>query len=413
MSIGVQLPELGESVVEGTVARWLVKEGDRVERDQPIVEVTTDKVDAEIPAPVAGVIEKILAVEGTTIAVGAELARIAEGATAAVAPTAPAASAPNAAAGGAQRATPVAKKMADEASLDLRGVAGTGPGGRVTKHDVRREAGSAAVAASAPPTSAPARAPRASAAREPAGAKPAFLAYQLQQGDKLIPMTPLRRLVAEHMVLSKRVSPHVGTVAEIDMQGVVRVRNEHKRSFQEAHGFGLTFLPFLVHAAVRALREYPRLNASVLEDAIVEKKDIHLGIAVETEKGLVVPVVRHADRLSLTGLAETVEDLSTRARSKKLSADELKGGTFTISNPGRYGNLYGFAIINQPQVGILRMGEIVKRPVVREVGGEDAIVVRPIMHLALSYDHRAVDGAPANGFLHRVRELLEAAEFDL
>jgi len=226
-------------------------------------------------------------------------------------------------------------------------------------------------------------------------------------------MTPLRRLVAEHMVLSKRVSPHVGTGAESDMHGIVRVREQQKRSFQEAHGFALTFLPFIVHAAVRALREYPRLNASVLEDAIVEKKDIHLGIAVETEKGLVVPVVRHADRLSLAGLAESVEDLSSRARSKKLSADELKGGTFTISNPGRYGNLYGFAIINQPQVGILRMGEIVKRPVVREIEGEDAIVVRPIMHLALSYDHRAVDGAPANGFLHRVRELLEAAEFDL
>jgi 2-oxoglutarate dehydrogenase E2 component (dihydrolipoamide succinyltransferase) len=164
---------------------------------------------------------------------------------------------------------------------------------------------------------------------------------------------------------------------------------------------------------VRALREFPRLNASVTEDAIIEKKDIHVGVAVETEKGLVVPVARHADRLSLAGLAQAVEDLASRARSKKLSPDELKGGTFTISNPGRHGNLYGFAIINQPQVGILRMGEIVKRPVVRTVVGEDAIVIRPIMHLALSYDHRAVDGAPANGFLHRVRQLLEEAEFDL
>jgi 2-oxoglutarate dehydrogenase E2 component (dihydrolipoamide succinyltransferase) len=226
-------------------------------------------------------------------------------------------------------------------------------------------------------------------------------------------MTPLRRLVAEHMVLSKRVSPHVGTVAEIDMSGVTRVRDAHKRAFEEDHGFGLSFLPFVVHATVRALREFPRLNASVLEDAIVEKKDIHIGIAVETEKGLVVPVARHADRLSLAGLAQALEDLANRARSKKLSADELKGGSFTVSNPGRFGNLYGFAIINQPQVGILRMGEIVKRPVVRRLDGEDAIVIRPIMHLALSYDHRAVDGAPANGFLHRIRELLEEAEFDL
>jgi 2-oxoglutarate dehydrogenase E2 component (dihydrolipoamide succinyltransferase) len=226
-------------------------------------------------------------------------------------------------------------------------------------------------------------------------------------------MTPLRRIVAEHMVYSKHTSPHVGTVAEIDMSGVERVRNEHKRQFQQTHGFSLTFLPFVVHATVRALREFPALNASVLEDSIVEKQAIHVGIATETEKGLVVPVVRHADRLSLSGLAASIEDLSSRARSKKLSADELRGGTFTLSNPGRQGNLYGFAIINQPQVGILRMGEIVKRPVVRGLDGEDAIVIRPMMHLALSYDHRAVDGAPANGFLYRVRELLEEAEFDL
>jgi 2-oxoglutarate dehydrogenase E2 component (dihydrolipoamide succinyltransferase) len=209
------------------------------------------------------------------------------------------------------------------------------------------------------------------------------------------------------------VSPHVGTVAEVDLAGVVRVRDAHKDEFRAAHGFPLSFLPFIVHACVRALREYPMLNASVLEDAIVEKQAIHVGIAVETEKGLVVPVVRHADRLSLAGLAETVEDLARRARSKRLSPDELKGGTFTISNPGRDGNLFGFAIINQPQVGILRMGEVVKRAVVRSIGGEDAIVIRPIMYLALSYDHRAVDGAPANAFLHRIRELLEEAEFDL
>ena len=226
-------------------------------------------------------------------------------------------------------------------------------------------------------------------------------------------MSPLRKLVAEHMVYSKRTSPHVGTVAEVDMGGVAAVRDAHKRAFQAANGMPLTFLPFIVHATVRALREFPALNASVLEDAIVEKRDIHIGVAVETDKGLVVPVVRHADRLSLAGLAAALEDLSSRARSKKLTADELKGGTFTVSNPGRDGNLYGFAIINQPQVGILRMGEIVKRPVVRDSGGQDAIVIRPIMHIALSYDHRAVDGAPANGFLHRVRVLLEEAEFDL
>jgi 2-oxoglutarate dehydrogenase E2 component (dihydrolipoamide succinyltransferase) len=215
------------------------------------------------------------------------------------------------------------------------------------------------------------------------------------------------------MVYSKRTSPHVGTVAEIDMSAVAGLRRANKARFEELHGVSLTFLPFIVHAVVRALRENPALNASVIEDAIVEKRAINIGIAVETEKGLMVPVVRDVDRLSLAGMASAIEDLSLRARNKKLSADDLRGGTFTVTNPGRKGNLYGFAIINQPQVAILRVGEMVKRPVVRTIGGEDAIVIRQMMHLALSYDHRAVDGAPANAFLYRVRELLEGADFDL
>jgi 2-oxoglutarate dehydrogenase E2 component (dihydrolipoamide succinyltransferase) len=409
MATVVRLPELGESVVEGTVSRWLVKEGDRVERDQPLVEVTTDKVDAEIPSPVAGVVESLMAAEGEVVAVGAALVSIAsEGAPAQAAPAAAAAPAAE-----APRATPLAKRVASQSQVDLREVAPSGAGGKVTKRDVEEHLRTAAAPAAAPAPAPAARQPAAARPAADAERRPAYLQYTLQEGDRVIPMTPLRRLVAEHMVVSKRVSPHVGTVAEVDMAGVVRVRDAHKRAFEQANGFGLSFLPFIVHATVRALREFPRLNASVLEDAIVEKKDIHVGIAVETDKGLVVPVVRHADRLSLAGLAQAVEDLAVRARSKKLSPDELKGGSFTVSNPGRHGNLYGFAIINQPQVGILRMGELVKRPVVRTVGGEDAIVIRPIMHLALSYDHRAVDGAPANGFLHRVRELLEEAEFDL
>jgi 2-oxoglutarate dehydrogenase E2 component (dihydrolipoamide succinyltransferase) len=302
--------------------------------------------------------------------------------------------------------------VAERTGVDLAAVTPTGASGRATRADVERSAraGATRPAAAADAPSAP---QPTDVGPAPGARRPAYLTYQLQPGDEVIPMSPLRRLVAEHMVLSKRVSPHVGTVTEIDMGGVARVRDLHKREFQEAHDFPLSFFPFVIHATVRALREFPQLNASVLEDAIVEKRDIHIGIAVETEKGLVVPVVRQADRLSMAGIAEAVEDLASRARSKKLSPDELKGGTFTVSNPGRDGNLYGFAIINQPQVGILRLGEIVKRPVVRTVGGEDAIVIRPIMHLALSYDHRAVDGAPANAFLHRVRELLEEAEFDL
>ena len=442
MAISVRVPELGESVTTGTIARWLVKEGERVELDQPLVEITTDKVDAEIPAPVAGVITALLAAEGETVAIGAEIARLDEGASAAAGsaaakPAGAARPAPSTLARPAaapapvpegSRASPMAKRAAEDAGVSLGGVSGTGPSGRVMKADVEAarnaraetqaeraalEAPEAPALSPSPAAKAPAKKSAAALAARDAETKARFGSYAIQEGDRVIAMSPLRKLVAEHMVYSKRTSPHVGAVAEIDMGGVAAVRDAQKRAFESAHGFGLTFLPFIVHAAVRALREFPALNASVLEEAIVEKRDIHMGIATETDKGLVVPVVRNADRLSLAGLAAAIEDLASRARSKKLTADELKGGTFTISNPGRKGNLYGFAIINQPQVGILRMGEMVKRPVVRSVDAQDAIVIRPMMHLALSYDHRAVDGAPANGFLYRVRELLEQAEFDL
>ena len=448
MSIDVELPSLGESVFEGTVARWLVSEGEMVEVDQPIVEVTTDKVDAEIPAPAAGMIEEIVAGEGTVVEVGGVLARIDPDAKAdsvaadvsAKVPAAPAAPEPlptrddtvSPAPGEGREdeevaATPVARRIAEEAAIDLREVRGTGSGGRVTKEDVLRHGG-----AGAPPSTDEGAtghgSPLASASggregtpppRPPVPSSPPLrsarhrFGYELQPGDRVIPMSPMRRIIAEHMVYSKRTSPHVGTVAEADLTRVVRFRKRHKDAFVETHGVPLTFLPFVVHATVRALREFPALNSSVVEDAIVEKRHIHIGVATETEKGLVVPVIRDADRLSLAGIAMAIHDLSSRAREKRLSADDLRGGTFTVSNPGRRGNLYGFAIINQPQVGILRMGEIAKRPVVRSLEGEDAIVIRTMMYLALSYDHRAVDGAPANGFLYRIREILEACEFEI
>ena len=434
MSIEVELPSLGESVFEGTIARWLVSEGEVVEVDQPIVEVTTDKVDAEIPAPSAGMIEQILVAEGDVIEIGAVLARIDPDAKPNAAPSTEPASVPgpepvakiaadpvvSADARETVPATPVARRLADEASIDLRDVSGTGSAGRVTKDDVIRHQGVASEAVMpapqapssqeqpslAPPPSMPPRA--AAPARRPA---PSF-GYELQEGDRVIPMSPMRKIISDHMVYSKRTSPHVGTVAEADLSNIVRLRNQHKKVFQENYGVALTFLPFIVHATVRALREFSALNASIVEDSIIEKKHIHLGVATETEKGLVVPVIRDADRLSLAGMAMAIDELASKARNKRLSADDLKGGTFTVSNPGRRGNLYGFAIINQPQVGILRMGEIAKRPVVRTLEGEDAIVIRTMMYLALSYDHRAVDGAPANGFLYRIRELLEAAEFE-
>ena len=441
MSIDVQLPSLGESILEGTVSRWLVGQGEMVEVDQPIVEVTTDKVDAEIPSPVAGMIEQIVVREGEVVAIGAVLARIDPDAKAGATPPrepaklpsamppaaspamASATSAPASAAARAEfvPATPVARRIAEDADIDLRAVKGTGSAGRVTKDDVVRHQTPAA--SSSPAMTSPvAAAPAASAGAPSAQAKPAApaaagkrsqFAYALAPGDRVIPMSPMRRIIAEHMVYSKRTSPHVGTVAEVDLSAVVRLRNQHKKAFEKSTGISLTFLPFVVYATVRALRDFPALNASVVEDSIIEKQDIHVGVATETEKGLVVPVVRNADRLSLSGTAQAIHELATRARDKKLSADDLKGGTFTISNPGRQGNLYGFAIINQPQVGILRMGEIAKRAVVRSLEGEDAIVIRTMMYLSLSYDHRAVDGAPANGFLFRIRELLEAGDFAL
>lgn len=428
MSVSVEVPSLGESVVEGTVARWLVAEGDAVALDQIIVELTTDKVDVEIPSPCAGVVEKILVAVDETVEVGAQLAIIDETGTAARAPksvspsaaqtpatpappSSPPATSPIPA---APAPTPLAKRAADAAGIDPSEITGSGGRGRVTQADVRSQ-----VAAPVQPAPSPETAPtQTSTPTRPApqsAPRPGAQTYgpSIEEGDRVIPMSRLRKLVADHMVYSKRTSPHVGTVAEIDMSAVAAVRRANKASFEQTQGIGLTFLPFIVHAVVRALRENPALNASVIEDAIVERRSINIGIAVETDKGLMVPVIRNADRLSLAGMAAAIDDLSTRARTKKLSADDLRGGTFTISNPGRKGNLYGFAIINQPQVGILRMGEMVKRPVVRTVDGEDAIVIRSMMHLALSYDHRAVDGAPANGFLFRIRELLESADFDL
>jgi 2-oxoglutarate dehydrogenase E2 component (dihydrolipoamide succinyltransferase) len=444
MSIEVELPSLGESVYEGTIARWLVSEGEVVEIDQPIVEVTTDKVDAEIPAPSAGMIEQILVAEGDVVEIGAVLAKIDPDAKPNAAPStepaslpgsepvaqSAAASAPSRDAGTEVPATPVARRLADEASIDLRDVSGTGSAGRVTKEDVIRHQDVASAPPEPPPLATPPPAPvsqvepsvspppstpprSAPQARPPAARRPApSFGYELQDGDRVIPMSPMRKIISDHMVYSKRTSPHVGTVAEADLSNIVRLRNQHKKVFQENYGVALTFLPFIVHATVRALREFSALNASIVEDSIIEKKHIHLGVATETEKGLVVPVIRDADRLSLAGTAMAIDELASKARNKKLSADDLKGGTFTVSNPGRQGNLYGFAIINQPQVGILRMGEIAKRPVVRSLEGEDAIVIRTMMYLALSYDHRAVDSAPANGFLYRIRELLEAAEFE-
>jgi 2-oxoglutarate dehydrogenase E2 component (dihydrolipoamide succinyltransferase) len=414
-TITVTLPQMGESVVEGTVERWLVREGERVEKDQILCEVTTDKVDAEIPAPEAGVVTQILVAEGTTIDVGSDLAQIDPAGTATVeSSAAPQAAAPapreapvSPAVDSAGRASPVARRMAEDAGVPLDRMQGSGSAGRVLKSDVRTHLQSReAPAAAAVPAAAPG-----TLLEKLAGLR--VPQYRPREDDQVIPFSTIRKRIAEHMVVSKVISPHVGTVAEIDMQRVVRLREQHKAAFREEHGFSLTYLPFLTQATVRALRAFRRMNATVVDQSIIERRGIHIGVAVETERGLVVPVVRDADQLSLVGLAHAIEELARRARDRELGADDLQGGTFTLSNPGRQGNLYGFAVINQPQVGILRMGELVKRPVVVEFEGADTIAIRPMMYLALSYDHRIIDGVTGNGFLYRVGEELEAGEFEL
>jgi 2-oxoglutarate dehydrogenase E2 component (dihydrolipoamide succinyltransferase) len=321
--------------------------------------------------------------------------------------------------------------MAEERGIDLSLVPGTGIGGRVSKRDIEHylEALQRGQAPTAPHNGDGARpsdggAITATAAGAPGASQtppvpPATGSvfrppiYQPREGDSVEPFTRRRKLIAEHMVYSKTHAPHVGTVAEVDLTKTMALREAHKDAFLKREGFSLTLLPFTAIAAIRALKEFPRINASVAGDSVVVRRDINLGIAMDAEEGLVVPVIKGADTLSVVGLAREIERLHRKVIEKSLMADDLSGGSFTLSNPGREGNLYGFAIINQPQVGILRMGEVKKRPVIIEVDGSDAIAIRTMMYLALSYDHRVIDGVLGNRFLYRTARILEDAEFKL
>ncbi len=425
--IDVQVPQLGESVTEGTITKWLVKEGDVVAKDQALAEIATDKADSELPAPSRGRVVKLLAREGDVVPVRTVICQLDE--TAADAPqaaSAPAA-APPPAAPPAEASRPLAapstRRAALEQGVDLRDVRGSGEHGRITRDDVMRAVATPEVAPAPVVSRGGAPAEVQQLIQQGGGFVPpipgvgfgAFKlpAYREKPGDKRVPFTRRRRITADHMVYSKLVSPHVVTVAECDLHAASKLREEHKDRYKK-EGMSLTMLAFVTVAVARALRENPTMNARVLEDAFVIHKDVNIGVAVDSPDGLVVPVVRRADELGVRGIVRAIDDVDTRARNGKITIDDLSGSTFSVSNPGLKGNLFGGAIINQPNVGILRVGEIKKRVVVIEgPNKEDMIAIHPVMYMALSYDHRVVDGVAANNFLWRVREILERANFEV
>jgi 2-oxoglutarate dehydrogenase E2 component (dihydrolipoamide succinyltransferase) len=400
MRVDVVMPQMGESIAEGTITRWMKQIGDAVSRDEPLFEISTDKVDAEIPSPAAGTLVEIKNATGETVAVAATPAP----APAAVPPKAQAPSPsaqPEAPRGDAAFVSPVVRKIAAEHGIDPERVPGTGAGGRVTKKDIL-DFVAKGPAAAAP--AAPAPAPAAPAA-PPAAAVPA-VTFAAGARVSRQPMSAMRKKIAEHMIESRRTSAHVHSVFEVDMSRIVKMRETYKPIYAERHGTKLTMTPFFVKAACDALRSWPVVNSSVDGNDIVYKQDLNIGVAVALDWGLIVPVVKNADELSIAGMTRKINDLAERARTKKLLPEEVQGGTFTITNPGIFGGLYGLPIINQPQVAILGIGGIEKRPVVVD----DAIAIRSMMYLSMSYDHRVVDGAVADQFLAMVKNGLQ--EFD-
>ena len=456
MATEVLMPQMGESIAEGTIIKWLKKVGDRVERDEPLFEISTDKVDAEIPSPAAGVLTTILAQEGETVAVNAAVARIGEGAekgetpeaatqqpaekqepvaTPAAAGAAPA-SAPASVPSGAPaakitpapeaapappatspekednrrvRSSPLVRNIAREHGVDIEEITGTGQGGRVTKEDIlgfidqRKGAEPAPAKKESAPAAAPSPAPAAPAQRMPA--------FAAGERISIEPMSVMRRKIAEHMVLSRATSAHVTTFFEVDYTNIARLRERVKKQYEERNGVKLTYLPFIIKATVDSLKAFPVVNASVDGDNIVYKQDVNIGIAVALEGGLIVPVIKQADELSLIGIARAAQDLAGRARNKQLKPDEVGGGTFSITNFGLYGGLTATPIINQPQVAILGIGGITKRPWVVETNDGDAIAVRSIGILSLSFDHRIIDGAVADQFMAHLKKSIETTDF--
>ena len=428
----VVMPQMGESIVEGTLTKWLKKPGDRVERDEPLFEISTDKVDTEIPSPAAGMLSEVMVEEGKTVGINTVVARIDEGDGAArpaakaepvaaapvLPPPPPAAPEPqpepmqHAAPAVAETAepsgplSPLVRRMAREYSIDLAKVKGSGAGGRITKQDL--EAYITRQQAAAPPAAPPVQAAPLPPP-PPVQAAPA-LAQELpplpaagQPKTRIEPMSTMRIRIAEHMVASRRTSAHVTTIHKVDMTKVARMRDRHKADFQARYGMSLTYLPFVVRATVVGLRTYPLLNASIEGNNIIHHNEINIGIAVALENGLIVPVIRQADEKNVLGLQRSIVDLATRARSRQLKPDEVQGGTFSITNFGGFGSVIATPIINQPQVAILGVGAVEKMPVVID----DAIAIRSVMYLSLSFDHRLIDGALGDQFTAKVKEVLE------
>jgi pyruvate dehydrogenase E2 component (dihydrolipoamide acetyltransferase) len=432
----VVMPKMGESITEGTVLRWLKKAGDAVKKDEPILEISTDKVDTEVPAPFAGTLTRIVAQEKETVAVGSTVAYISTGAgvaTAAPTPTQPAASAPTSAPTSASAPvaaptsapvvsttgrfySPLVKTIAKEEGVsqaELDTIPGSGLEGRVNKTDMlayvdARKSGKVSAPASAP----------ASATGQTTVAAPATVKYPLPAAGlyTVIPMDNIRQKIAEHMVRSKRTSAHVSSVTEVDMTNIVNFRNANKEAFKSRVGLNLTYTPILIEAMVRAIKDFPIINSSVEGTDVIVKKEINFGVAVSLPQvegsplppALIVPVIKHADDLNFVGLTKALSDLASRARSKKLKPDDISGGTFTLTNPGIYGNLFGTPIINQPQVAIMSTGAIVKRVIVQtDAHGNDTMAIRSMMYLGLSYDHRIIDGMYGVQFTDRVKKYLE------
>ena len=424
MPTDVIMPQMGESIFEGTITKWLKKPGDKVQRDEPLFEISTDKVDAEIPAPSSGILQEIKVAEGATVQVNTIVGTISDGdapapakASATVAPPAPEKkeSAPAKPAAPAPveadshdddvRSSPLVRKIARENNVDLSQVTGTGLGGRITKQDITAflEKGPSAPAAA---SSAPASQPQ--AARPASAPAPAAI-----PGD-VVPMSQMRKIIAQRMIESRRTSAHVHCMFEVDLTRIVNLRNKLKNGFEQRNGARLTFMPFFVRAAIIALQQYPIVNASLDGDNIRYHRHVNAGIAVALDWGLIVPVLKNADELNFLGLQRGITDLGERARSKKLMPQDVEGSTFTITNPGQFGAVFGLPIINQPNSAIMGVGGITKQPmVISDKDGNDSIAVRSVVHLTLGYDHRLIDGAVADQFMALVKKTLEGWSEDV